>query len=479
VDPLDRPVTRRQLLRATAGGVALAGFGSILAACGGESEEAAAPPPASTEPAATPEPASPEPAPAPTLSGGMKVWWWGEQEAAGIQGWVDETIAAFEEETGVTVDANLLDTGNVIPQFTDAAAAGTPPDVQFLWNGVYHMENVWRGNLAPLNGLVSDETLQASGATLLSIFQGQQYRVGWYDLGLGFSYSKPAFEEAGLDADAPPATWDELLAAAERLKAAGYIPLGGGLKDGYYGEWWLGQGLTQNLDSAADAINLFIGELDWRDPKYHEHWTRLDELFENGFMNDDMNSIELYPGIQLMDQGKLAIAQAVSTLVTASQEALGEENVGFMPMPVFGTGAMAGKPILDSQGWGIAEKAENRDAAAAFLEFMHTPERVNRIYEIAQQIPANTDFDSSLITNPLQKQIYDTWVAGENNPYVPNLMPTLFWTDAMFVASQKIAGRELDGEGAGELAAEITEKWKKQNPDLVENYSTWAADLSA
>jgi ABC-type glycerol-3-phosphate transport system substrate-binding protein len=190
-----------------------------------------------------------------------------------------------------------------------------------------------------------------------------------------------------------------------------------------------------------------------------------------------MNSLELYPGIQLMDTGTLGITQAVSTLVTASQEVLGEENVGFMVMPVFGTGPMAGVPILDAQGFGIAEEAENKEAAAAFLEFIHTPEQVNQIYEIAQQIPANADFDSSLITNPLQKQIYDTWVAAENVPYIPNLMPTLFWTDAMFVASQKIVGGEMDGEGAGELATEITQKWKDQNPDLVENYSTWAADL--
>ena len=480
MDPLSRAISRRQLLRYSAGGFALAGLGPFLAACGGdEEEEAAAPPaPAETGAAATPEP-TPAPEPAPAAGGNVKLWWWGEQEAAGIQKWVDETIQKFTEETGITVEPNLMDTGNVIPQFTDAAAAGKPPDVQFLWNGIYHMENVWHGYLAPLNGLISDDVLASSGATALSVFGGQQYRVGWYNLGLGFSYSKPAFEKAGLDADSPPATWDDFLAACEKLKASGIIPMGGGLKDGYYGEWWLGQGLVQNLDTPADAINLFIGELDWNDPRYHEHWTRLDELFTSGFMNDDMNSLELYPGIQLMDQGKLAITQAVSTLVTASQAVLGEENVGFMPLPVFGTGKMAGIPILDSQGFGIATKAENQAGGAQLLEYMNTPDRVNAIYSIAQQIPANTGFDASTITNPLQAEIHAKWVASPNVPYIPNLMPTLFWTDAMFVASQKIAGRNMNGEQAGELASQITDKWKKQNPDLVENYAAWAADFAA
>ena len=35
----------------------------------------------------------------------------------------------------------------------------------------------------------------------------------------------------------------------------------------------------------------------------------------------------------------------------------------------------------------------------------------------------------------------------------------------------------MTGEQAGDLAAEVTEKWKQQNPDMVENYTTWGKDL--
>jgi ABC-type glycerol-3-phosphate transport system substrate-binding protein len=479
MDELTRnELTRRRFLKLAGGGVAAAGLAPILAACGGGEEAAPPAPPATTEGGGAATTAAATTEAAPQLGGSMKFWWWGEQEAAGLQGWVDETVQAFQEETGVSVETNLLDTGNVISQFTDAAAAGKPPDVQFLWNGIYHMENVWHGYVEPLNGLLSDDLLQKSGATALSIFEGKQYRVGWYAIGMIVAYNKGLFEAAGLDPDSPPTTWDAFLDACDKLKASGVIPFGGGVKDGYFGEWWLGQALTQNLDTPADAINLFIGELDWREPRYHEHWTKLRELYDLGFMNEDINSLELYPGIQLMDTNKLAITLDVSTLLPASQEQLGEDGVGFMVLPVFGTGQMAGIPLLDAQGLGIASGAENKDAAVAFLEYVHTPERVNRLWELVQQIPANTDFDASLITNPLVRQVYDTYVASPNLPYVPNLMPTLFWTDAMFVASQKILGGTMTGEEAGELAAEITEKWKAQNPDLVDNYAKWAEDLA-
>ena len=33
------------------------------------------------------------------------------------------------------------------------------------------------------------------------------------------------------------------------------------MKDGFLGEWYLVNALTQNLDSPADALNLFIGKL--------------------------------------------------------------------------------------------------------------------------------------------------------------------------------------------------------------------------
>ena len=82
------------------------------------------------------------------------MWWWGEQEAVGIQNWMDDTIASSRPRTH-RIDPTLMDTANVVPQFTEAAAAGKPPDVQFLFNGIYHMENVWLGYLDPLDDLVA------------------------------------------------------------------------------------------------------------------------------------------------------------------------------------------------------------------------------------------------------------------------------------------------------------------------------------
>ena len=154
----------------------------------------------------------------------------GQQEAVGIQKWMQDTVAKFKANTGNTIAPTLMSTDNVIPQFTNAAAAGHPPDIQFLFNGIYHMENVWLGYIAPLNGLVSDQVLADSGATQLSVFEGKQYRVGFYSIGFGIAYSKELFDQAGLDADNPPQDWDSFMSACDKLKSSGVQPIGAGVK---------------------------------------------------------------------------------------------------------------------------------------------------------------------------------------------------------------------------------------------------------
>jgi raffinose/stachyose/melibiose transport system substrate-binding protein len=463
-------LTRRRFLKLAGGGLAAAGLAPILAACGGGSDEAA------TTAAATG--AAGGTTAAPSGGGELSMWWWGEQEAIGIQKWVDETLAQFKDQAGYTIDPLLMDTSQVIPQFTQAAAAGEPPDIQFVFNGIYHMENVWLGYIQPLNGLVPDDILAQSGATALSIYEDQQYRVGWYIVGFGIEYDKEAFDKAGLDGDSPPTTWDDFLDACDKLKTSGLIPFSGGVKDGFFGEWYFVNTLTQNLSGPADALNLFIGNLSWEDPKYNEQWVKLQELKDNGFINEDINSLELYQGIQLMETGKAAMTINTTAALPAAQETLGD-RLGYMVMPTFGTGAMAGIPITDTQGYCIPAKAKDPQGAAAFLEFMHSQDRVNAMWTTSRALPADETFDASLIDDPFLKTVYEQWWTGDHNVYIADLMPSLYWTDAMFVITQNILSGKITAADAPSVSVDVTEKWKNQNPDLVEKYTTWGTDLEA
>jgi raffinose/stachyose/melibiose transport system substrate-binding protein len=404
----------------------------------------------------------------------LDMWWWGEQELPGLQAFVDASIAGFKD---ATVKTMLQDTAVVISQFQTAAAAGNAPDIQYLWNGIYHMESVWFGYLKGLKGLIKDDVLAASNPTTLSRFGGDIYRVGWYPLPMYWCYNKTLFEQAGLDPEAPPATWEALLDACEKLKAAGIEPLGGGIQDGYWSEWYISHGLAQNLDTVGDAVQLFIGDKDFRDPKYHEHWVRLEELKTRGFLNKDMSSLELYPGIDLVVAGKVAIGQTIGTRLPADSKASGGK-IGYMVMPVFGKGKLAGMPIVDVQGLGISSNAEDPQLAATFLEYLQSPERLKAFWDATGWLPSNTSFDPSVIQDPSVRGMWENWGLKPNISNITNLMPGQFYERAAIPTGQQIVQGSMTGEQAGELAADTAKEWREFNPDLVEKYQKWAVDLS-
>lgn len=439
------PLSRRRFLRSSAALGAGAALGGLL--------------PSTPSRAAGPE---------------LRAWWWGEQELPGLQAFVDDSVARYG---AASVETMLQDTSVVISQFQTAAAAGEAPDIQYFWNGIYHMESVWFGYVRPVNGLVSDALIEASNPTLLSHFGGDVYRVGWYSIPMVWYYNKELFDRAGLDADTPPATWEALLDACDKLRGAGIEPIGGGIQDGYWGEWYLGHALPQNLDSTAEALDLFIGDRDFREPKYHEHWVRLEELRNLGFLNKDMGSLELYPGIDLIVAGELAMGESIGTRLPADSKAT-EGRIGCMVMPVYGKGKMAGQPIFDVQGLGISADSEHPEAAAAFLEYLHTPERLQAFWDATGWIPSNVNFDASVIEDQAVRSMWERWGMAANIPYVANLTPGQFYEQALIPSAQQIVQGRLSGEEAGELAARVVREWRDFNPDLVESYQQWADDLS-
>ena len=405
----------------------------------------------------------------------LNMWWWGEQELPGLQAVVDDAVKSY---TAATVKPMLQDTAVVISQFQTAAASGEAPDIQFLWNGIYHMESVWLGYLQPLEGLVSDEVIKASNPTLLSKFGGKTYRLGWYALPMIWIYNKDLYDKAGLDADKAPATWDEFLNACEKLKSAGIAPVGGGIQDGYWGEWYFGHGIGQNANSAGEVIGLFTGDLDFRDPKYHEHWVKLEELKKAGFLNPEMSSTELYPGIDLVPAGKLAMGMSVGARVPKDSQ-MTKGRIGTMVMPVYGKSKLAGQPVFDSQGLGIPTKAKNPKGAAAFLEYLQSPEQLKALHDKTGWIPANGNFDASVITDPVVVDMWKRWGQSPNIPYLSNLVPGQFYEQALLPSAQQVVEGKITGEQAGELAYKVAKEWRDFNPDMVENYKKWATDLGA
>ena len=191
-----------------------------------------------------------------------------------------------------------------------------------------------------------------------------------------------------------------------------------------------------------------------------------------------LGSLELYPGIDLVAAGKLAMGQSIGTRLPADLKTA-DGQIGVMVMPVYGKGKLAGQPLLDVQGLGISSNAEDPKAAAAFLEFLNSPEQLKAFWDATGWIPSNTTFDTSVITDQTVRSMWENWGLKANISNVTNVMPGQFYERAAIRTGQQIVQGSMTGEQAGELAANTAKEWREFNPDLVEKYQKWAVDLSA
>ena len=63
-------------------------------------------------------------------------------------------------------------------------------------------------------------------------------------------------------------------------------------------------------------------------------------------------------------------------------------------------------------------------------------------------------------------------------PISPIWCPGQFYEQALLPTAQQVVGGKITGAQAGELAAKVAKEWRDFNPDIVDNYKKWAADLA-
>jgi ABC-type glycerol-3-phosphate transport system substrate-binding protein len=403
----------------------------------------------------------------------LVLWWWGEQEFAGLTGWLNDTIAIFEKEhPGVKVEATLQATENVFSDFPTASAAGNPPDLQYMWNGVYTMDWAWLGYTEPLNGHFTTKELDRMYSIPLTSFEGKAYRAGWYAFAFGWVYNKKMLKESGVsDSMIPPKTFDDWLKVCQKVKDKGHVPISLGSKDKLLGDWMQAIFIYQQFDSYSDVLRLCTGALRWDDPKYYAHWVKIKELFDKGYINKDVNSLDLYQGQEMLTKGEAAFTIAVGSIVPNIIKQLGDGNVGYMSTPKYGTGKLAGVPCMDIQGIGISSSSKNKKLAAEFIRTMHRKDRMTRLYTDLGGFPASKDFDAKQIKGDVNKTMWDMIQKGI--VYASDVIPYAVTDGAANSGIQQLFAGTKQPKDLGAEAQRLLEEWKAQNPDLAQNYMKW------
>lgn len=186
---------------------------------------------------------------------------------------------------------------------------------------------------------VIDQVEPAAISTIKSLYGGKlnvmpyQYNIE------GFWYNKKIFADNGI---AVPATWDEMVAAADKLQKAGLIPF----STGAAGQGWpitrlISGYLARDIGPNALA-DVRDGKAKLTDPAYVKAAQAVADLGAKGYLGkapeatdyDTINSQFLTGKAGMLYMGSWFLAN----IADKEQNKIGSENIGFFPIPTVAGG---------------------------------------------------------------------------------------------------------------------------------------------
>ncbi|NED97972.1 ABC transporter substrate-binding protein [Phytoactinopolyspora alkaliphila] len=394
--------------------------------------------------------------------GTLTVWFPGNSEAE--MALVNETIVpAFEEETGADVEVTYVDWADMSPKLNTAFAAGTAPDV--IGHGVAATADLAHNDrIEDLTPYVEelDAALREDMSAALpgGEISGNQYIIPLMMTLRMIVYSGADFEEAGLDPDAPPQSWEDVKAAAEQLTVregdkitrAGLVvpsdPIGAQQAFGTFlwsngGEFLDEDGTTVLMDSseAVDALEYYVG------------------LYQGSDAVD--NTLGATWASSPDAQQPIATSQASMQLSNAGdigkyQDAAPDRDLRLMMPPAFeGHEPRAfGGP---ANGLMINKDSSQKELAWDFIAYMIDPD-INLDYaEALGALPVHASaVDSDYVSsNPELAKAVEALPANHPNPNVPG------WVQMRDAMGQHLE-RALHGEvGAAEALERATAEVEK------------------
>jgi multiple sugar transport system substrate-binding protein len=315
--PLQRnSLSRRAILRGFAASAFAVGAGTLLSACGDNSDGAAA---SGSQTSGSSSSAA---------GGSSSVTIGSYNSNPGVKQAQENLAKEATSSSGVQVNLNIVDHETFKSNISNYLQ-GTPDEL-FTWFAGYRMAYFANQGLATQIDDVWDEIGDNFGAAAKALSKGlddHYYFVPMYNYPWVFFHNKSTFEEKGYEV---PTTWEELIDLAKAMKSDGLVPLAFADKD-----LWPGCGFFDTLDLRINGydyhMKLMRHEIPWTDPgvtDVFEHYAELLPYCQqgaNGRIWQDSAALLENKGAGMMFQG--------SNQVGANYAAENLPDLDFFEMP--------------------------------------------------------------------------------------------------------------------------------------------------
>lgn len=301
-------------------------------------------------------------------------------EDAGTVDLLREELTGFTEETGISVELNNLPGSGaaIYPgRLRTALAGGQGPDVWRIWGGSIGSPLATDGLAADLSDMWEqyewDERFPDAARDGMT-FDGVTYGIPIIQNTVVVWYSKSAFEEAGITEE--PASYEDLIAANEKLVANGQVPLGTAGQYGYH-VMRLFEYLLEKNAGADLHDDLLTGEASWDDPAVVQSFTEFKRWEEEGWLPQGVMGLDPAQEEPSFTQGRSAYTIAGGWAdASFVQTAPDPSDYGVFKLP---TDQEPSRHSGWVEGYMMNDASPNKEAAAELLDWLSRPETLDAL----------------------------------------------------------------------------------------------------
>lgn len=204
-----------------------------------------------------------------------------------------------------------------------------PPDLFSYWAGARTDYLAEREKISPIGSLLEtfpiEESFEPSVLEACS-FEGELYMLPLTQHYVGFFYSKDLFGELGLE---EPGTWEELLIAASEIRERGLTAFSLGSANRWPAQFWFDYLMLRSWGFEYRE-DLMSGDALYTDDEVLHVMKLWSGLLEQGFFNEDSNSLTWDQAADLLSSGEAAMTLMGTWIIPY----LDETDIGFFPFPV-------------------------------------------------------------------------------------------------------------------------------------------------
>lgn len=388
-----------------------------------------------------------------------------EQNPNILAAWEQVAADYMAANPDTTIEMQFLENEAFKAKLTTILQSDDRPDIFYSWGGgVYHAQ-AEAGVLRDITPFMEGEwaaTLSPAGVDAFT-YEGVVNGAPMLVSQVGFWYNKELVAQAGVDPEAIE-TWDDLLAAVQKLKDAGITPMAAGGADKWpLHFYWTLLAMREGGKPAFEAATSgegdgFASETYVRAGELFQQLTSL-EPFQDGYL-----SYTYQQASGLFGDGRAALHLMgnwdYNTMKTqsASGEGLPDDNLGWFSFPMVEGGKGEPTDTLGGiNGWLIADGAP--DEAVDFLRFFLSPEHQRQMGGAGFFIPVAKGSDAD-IKNPYFKRIAEN-IAASNYHQV-------FYDQMLGPAVGRVVNDVSADLAAGQMTPEeaaqaVQEAWEFEN----------------